>query len=147
MVQLKYFKLMARQISKDIITEMPDLILYDDLALYAKLIVRFLVENKQNRRFLSKKLNIKVTDIKQFPKFAAYATTLPSLPNIYPIYPMKNNENNENKLVYVSLGTIFNAEVDVFKMLIDAFSSEELQSEQLDVLIVTGELVLKTWKN
>jgi MGT family glycosyltransferase len=247
-VLFKYFEIMLPQIGRDILDEKPDVVLYDDFAMYAKLIVRFLKENQDDKAFLSQKLNVKLTGQQKLPKFVAFITTFPNLPNVYPDEELSTKmrqelkpedeiianssmeklmieasaislshrikfkvpldelmefdpqnlllvftfpelqpkveffdkkmvkfvgsciadlvrlngdtsddieendfenqilENNAagKRLVYVSLGTVYNAKTDVFETLIEAFNSEDLQAENLHVIIATGETVKKS---
>jgi MGT family glycosyltransferase len=45
----------------------------------------------------------------------------------------------KKKLVYASLGSLFNAKTDVYKTIINAFKSREIQAENLYAIIATGE--------
>jgi MGT family glycosyltransferase len=238
--QMDMFDKTVVQVTKDIVNDRPDLVLYDDFALYAKLIIRFLSKNRRDPSFLSKILQIKMTEVSEMPKIVAYTTTIPGLPGIFPddeemklvvfdmsllakietlisfaklifrtyrifsAYEMefktplkdlyrtdpevlllafnipelqpkyefydktkrkfigasidmemrlKDTKNchididkliekcmaEKKKLVYVSLGSIFNTKTDIYEQIINAFNSKDLQDENLQVVIGTGE--------
>jgi MGT family glycosyltransferase len=244
---LDVFDEFATEIVGEIINESPDMVLYDDFALFAKMAVRVFKENKNDLNFLSKLVGTKITGIKRIPKFAAYATTFPVIKGVYPDanelklvfpdlslakkittgftvarlslkaymlsrkyhieYKMPLEENTQfdpsnlllvfsipelqpkyeffdkelvkfvgpciakttrlngdtsndlneklleneilvnkasgKRLVYASFGTIFNEKIDIFQTLIEAFNSDELQSQNLHVIIATGEIAMK----
>jgi hypothetical protein len=50
------------------------------------------------------------------------------------------NKASGKRRCYVSLGTVFNEKPEVFETLIHAFNSDELQTENLDVIVVTGDV-------
>jgi UDP:flavonoid glycosyltransferase YjiC (YdhE family) len=82
--QMHIFEKTVVQVVRDILTDCPDLILYDDFAFYAKLTVRFLRENRSNLIFLSKLVDMNLTEVIEMPKFAAYTTTIPvTLPTFF----------------------------------------------------------------
>jgi UDP:flavonoid glycosyltransferase YjiC (YdhE family) len=65
------------QMLKDIISECPDLVMYDGMAYYAKWIINYLIENKHK----------KVLDglvVNKLPKVAVFVTSFFSLAGVYP---------------------------------------------------------------
>jgi UDP:flavonoid glycosyltransferase YjiC (YdhE family) len=80
------------RIATDIVKEAPDLILYDDFAYYAYLIIRFLEQNEVS--YIARILNLDIGELK-LPKKVSYLNTYPLFaPTDYP-----NNCNAAWKIV------------------------------------------------